>query len=63
MNGTSSKTNMALVSSNDPYDMASPRSKTFNVSYLQHHIRNTASEAMKSNLHNETFSEKKTKVT
>lgn len=62
MNGTSSKNNMALVSSNDPYDMAS-RSKTFNVSYLQHHITNTASEAMKSNLHNETFSEKKTKVT
>jgi hypothetical protein len=31
----------------------------FKVSYSQHHIMNTASEAMRSDLHNETFSETK----
>lgn len=43
------------------YAMASPRSTKFKVGYLQHHIRNTASEAMKSNLHNGTFSENRKK--
>lgn len=43
------------------YDIAYPRNKKFKVSYLQHHIRNTASEAMKSNLHSETFSENRKK--